>query len=96
MSGHERDELDEARHQEIIKDIQSVKDSVEKNRAQSSQEHGSIKTTVDDQNRETRAHIGSEVETMRGDVALAKNFMGRLLKAMKRFMGRHGMGSDDL
>lgn len=49
-----------------------------------------------EENRETRAHIGSEIATIRGDVAHTKNYAERLLKAFKRFMGRHGMGSDDL
>lgn len=51
---------------------------------------------LDDQNILTRAHIGSEVATMRGDVAHTKNYMRRVLAAMKRFLNRMGIGTDDL
>jgi hypothetical protein len=61
-----------------------------------SAEHGAIVTQLADQNRATRAHIGSEVGTVRGDVSTMKNYMDRILKAMKRFLNRHGIGSDDL
>lgn len=63
---------------------------------QSSAEHGAIITQTGDQNRATRQHVGSEVETMRGDVAHTKNYMERVLKTLKRFLTRHGIGSDDL
>lgn len=63
---------------------------------QSSAEHGAIITQTSDQNRATRAHVGNEVATMRGDVGHTKNYMERLLKAMKKFLTRHGIGSDDL
>jgi hypothetical protein len=90
-----REDLEAARDA-IIKRIDAINASVENTREQTSQEHGSIITSVRDQNKETRAHIGSEVATVRGDVGHMKNFMERLLKAMKRFLGRHGVGSDDL
>lgn len=64
--------------------------------AQSSAEHGAIVSNSVEQNRATRGHIGNEVDTMRADVASTKSYMERVLKAMKRFMSRHGMGSDDL
>jgi hypothetical protein len=83
------EDKDDARHREVISHLKA-------NREQSSLEHGSIVTVVRDQNDATRAHIGSEVETMRGDLAHTKNFVGRLLKAMKRFLERHGMRGDDL
>lgn len=64
--------------------------------SQGSAEHGGIITHTNDQNDATRAHIGSEVATMRGDLGHTKNYMERLLKAMKKFLTRHGIGSDDL
>lgn len=75
---------------------QAILDRIAALGTQSSAEHGAIVTNSIEQNRATRAHVGSEVETMRGDVAHTKNFMERLLKAMKRFLNRHGIGSDDL
>ena len=89
MTEHERDELEEIRHQEIM-------ERLERNREKSSQEHGAIVTIVNEQNRETRAHIGSEIETVAKDMAHFKNFMDRMRKAMLRFLARHGMGNDDL
>jgi hypothetical protein len=83
------EKAEEARHREIL-------DRLERMGREHSQEHGAIITRVDDQNKETRAHIGSEVATVRGDVAHTKNFMGRVLGAMKRFLERHGIGTDDL
>lgn len=62
----------------------------------SSAQHGAIITHSSEQNLATRAHVGNEVATMRGDLGHTKNFMERLLKAMKRFLTRHGIGSDDL
>jgi hypothetical protein len=64
--------------------------------SRSSAEHGAIVTNSVDQNLATRAHIGSEVATLRGDLGHTKNYMERLLKAMKKFLTRHGIGSDDL
>jgi hypothetical protein len=63
---------------------------------QSSAEHGAIINHSSEQNRATRAHVGNEVATMRGDLGHTKNYMGRILSAMKRFLTRHGIGSDDL
>lgn len=83
------EKAEEARHREIL-------DRLERIRQEHSQEHGAIITRVDDQNKATRAHIGNEVATVRGDGAHYKNFMERLLKAMKRFLERHGIGTDDL
>lgn len=94
------EKAEEARHREIL-------DRLERIRQEHSQEHGAIITRVDDQNKETRArvddqnkatraHIGNEVATVRGDGAHYKNFMERMLKAMKRFLERHGIGTDDL
>lgn len=89
MSEHaSREDLEQARDA-IIARIEALG-------TQSSAEHGAIVTNSIDQNRATRAHVGSEVETMRGDLAHTKNFMERVLKAMKRFLNRHGIGSDDL
>jgi hypothetical protein len=51
---------------------------------------------LDDENKATRAHIGNEVATVRLDVAHSKNFAERTLKAIKRFLSRHGIGSDDI
>lgn len=81
-------------------DVESAKlavlAAIKDGREQHSAEHGAIITRVDDQNRDTRGHIGSEVETVRADIGHMKNFLARMLKAMKRFLERHGMGSDDL
>lgn len=81
-------------------DIESAKlallAAIESGRLIHSAEHGSIITRVDDQNTLTRAHIGSEVATVRADVAHTKNYMARVLNAIKRFMTRMGMGTDDL
>lgn len=64
--------------------------------AQSSAEHGAIITHTVEQNRATRAHVGSEVATVRGHMSSLANYMERVLKAIKRFLTRHGVGSDDL
>jgi hypothetical protein len=75
---------------------QAILDRIDALGTQSSAEHGAIVTNSVEQNRATRAHVGSEVATVRNDVAHTKNFMERMLKAMKRFLNRHGVGSDDL
>jgi hypothetical protein len=64
--------------------------------ARSSAEHGAIITRTDEQNLATRGHVGNEVATLRGDLGHTKNYMERLLKAMKKFLNRHGIGSDEL
>lgn len=74
----------------------AVLDRIEAFSSQSSTEHGAIVTQTVDQNRATRAHIGNEVATVRGHMSSIANYMERLLKAMKRFLNRHGIGSDDL
>lgn len=61
-----------------------------------SEERGAIVDQIVDQNKATRAHVGAEVGTVRGDVSVMKSYMDRILRAMKRFLGRHGIGSDDL
>lgn len=48
------------------------------------------------QNQETRAHIGSEVATVRNDASTAKNLAGRMFTAMKRLLNKMGIGTDDL
>lgn len=63
---------------------------------QNSLEHGSIITVVNNQNRETRGHIGNEIETVRNDVSYTKTRMQRVVLAIKRFLERHGMKSDGL
>jgi hypothetical protein len=55
-----------------------------------------VLTAIRNGERATRAHIGSEIETMRTDVGHAKNFGERTLRAIKRFLNRMGMGTDDL
>lgn len=45
---------------------------------------------------ETRAHIGNEVATVRNDAAITKNFMGRVLTAVKKLLSKMGIASDDL
>lgn len=82
--------------EELEKAKQAILDRIDALGTQSSAEHGAIVTNSVDQNRATRAHVGSEVATMRGDVGHTKNYMERVLKAMKRFLNRHGIGSDDL
>jgi uncharacterized protein HemY len=75
---------------------QAILDRIDALGTQTSAEHGAIVNNSVEQNRATRAHIGNEVATMRGDVSHTKNYMERILKAMKRFLSRHGIGSDDL
>lgn len=82
--------------EDLEKSTQIVLERLGSMSEKSSQEHGAVVTRIDDQNRETRAHIASEVETMRADVAHTKNYMGRVLKAIKRFLNRMGVGTDDL
>lgn len=77
-------------------DIERVIDAVENARVQDSLEHGSIQTTNRDQNVQTRAHIGSEVGTVRNDQSVMKTRMGQVVNAIRRFLERHGMKSDDL
>jgi len=48
------------------------------------------------QNQETRAHIGNEIATVRNDGAISKNLAGRMFTAMKRLLGKMGIGTDDL
>lgn len=83
-----KEDVDSAKN-EVLTAIRDTRD-------RSSQEHGSIITVVRDENKGTRAHVGSEIETVRGDVGHAKNFAERTLRAIKRFLNRHGMGTDDL
>lgn len=51
---------------------------------------------ISEQNTETRAHIGSEVATLRGDVGHTKNFTSRTFTAIKKLLNRFGIGTDDL
>lgn len=88
MTPATKDDVEKAK----IEVIAAIKDG----REQHSAEHGAIITRVDDQNKDTRGHIGNEVETVRADIGHMKNFLARMLKAMKRFLERHGMGADDL
>lgn len=81
-----KDDVEKAK----IEVIAAIKDG----RTHHSAEHGAIITRVDDQNRETRAHVASEVGVVSKEMRFFKNFMERMLKAMKRFLERHGMGSD--
>jgi hypothetical protein len=83
------EDLNTARHREIL-------DRLQNNREKSAQEHGAIVTVVNEQNRETRAHIASEVGAVSKEMRFFKNFQERMLKAMKRFLNRHGIGSDDI
>lgn len=55
-----------------------------------------ILRSVQVQNQETRAHIGNEVATVRNDGAITKNFMGRLLTAVKKLLNKMGIGTDDI
>lgn len=48
------------------------------------------------ENKETRAHIGNEVATVRNDVAVEKNFASRTFTAIKRMLNKMGIGTDDL
>lgn len=77
-------------------DLEQLRKEMHARFNQNAIEHGSIITRVDEQNRETRAHMASEIETVAGHQANEKNYMERILKALKRFMSRHGMGTDDL
>lgn len=49
-----------------------------------------------DQNTETRAHIASEVATVRNDGAHQKNFAERTLTAIKKLLNKFGIGTDDI
>jgi ribose 1,5-bisphosphokinase PhnN len=51
---------------------------------------------LETENKATRAHIGSEVETMRNDGAITKNFASRVFTAIKRLLTKMGVKSDDL
>lgn len=55
-----------------------------------------IMREVKQQNVDTRAHIGSEVATVRNDVATGKNFGSRTFTAIKRLLTKMGIGTDDL
>ncbi len=55
-----------------------------------------IITRLTNENRETRAHIGSEVATVRVDGAYTKNFSQRTLTAIKKLLNKFGIGTDDL
>ena len=96
MSEHDRDELDELRHAEIMEGVDALKKLHAQEAEQSSAEHGAIIRRVDDQNTETRAHIGSEVDTVRNDVSFLKTRMDQVVKAIRRFLERHGMRDEDL
>lgn len=83
------EDKDEARHREVL-------EAIEKARQQDSFEHGSIITAGREQNKETRAHMGNEIETVRGNSNYLKTRMDAVVKAIKRFIERHGMKADDL
>lgn len=51
---------------------------------------------LDEQNIATRAHMANEVATVRNDMGFMKSGLARLLKAIKRFLTKHGVNSDDL
>lgn len=77
-------------------DLEQLRKEMHARFNQNSAEHGSIMSHVDEQNRETRAHMASEVETVSSTMSNIKVYMERLLKAVKRFLNRHGVGTDDL
>lgn len=77
-------------------DINRVLDAVERARQQDSLEHGSIVGVTRDQNKETRTHVGNEIETLRGNSNYLKTRMQQVVKAIRRFLERHGMKADDL
>jgi hypothetical protein len=84
-----REKTDEARHQEILSRLTNMQEH-------SSQEHETIVSEGAVDQLATRAHISSETSTIRADQAHNKRFMEGLLKAMKRFLSRMGIGTDDL
>ena len=55
-----------------------------------------IMTVVADQNLITRAHIASEVETLRADSKNTKNFAERTLTAIKKLLSVFGIGPEGL
>lgn len=55
-----------------------------------------ILARINEQNTATRAHLANEVATVRNDVGFIKSGLARLLKAIKRFLTKHGVNSDDL
>lgn len=55
-----------------------------------------ILVRLNDQNKATRAHIASELETVRGDGAIHKNFASRTFTAIKRLLEKMGVKTDDL
>jgi hypothetical protein len=48
------------------------------------------------QNKETRAHIGNEIATVRNERAHDKNFSSRTFTAIKKLLTKFGIGTDDL
>lgn len=55
-----------------------------------------LRIEVRQENKETRAHIAAEVATVAGDLAHTKNFMSRLLTAVKKLLNKMGIATDDL
>lgn len=64
---------------------------------------GKVQETVQKARREiregeqaTRHHIASEISTVANDTAHTKNFMARLLTAVKKLLNKMGISTDDL
>lgn len=55
-----------------------------------------LRVELRQENQVTRAHIASEVATVRNDGEVTKNFAGRMFTGMKRLLEKMGIKSDDL
>lgn len=83
------DDKDEARHREVL-------EAIERARAQDALEHGSIIGVTREQQDKTRGHMANEIATVRGVLEGMRGYMDRILKAIRRWLDRMGMGGDDL
>lgn len=77
-------------------DVEALRKEMNLRFDQNAQEHGSIINTTRDQNDATRAHIGTEVATVRNQMGFTRTYMEKLIKAFKRFLERMGISADDL